>query len=221
MAKILALDTSTEACSAALLYGTDIIERFEALPRGHAGRILGMLEEVLAEAGLAIAELDAVAFCRGPGAFTGVRIACGVVQGIAFGADLPVAPLSTLAVLAQGALREHGAQRVVAAIDARMAEVYIGEYRAVNGLMTLQGEEAVAAPETLGPVAGDPWVGVGTGWAAYGEALQARLGTPVAALDALPRARDCLPLAAAVLAEGRGVSAFEAVPVYLRDKVTS
>lgn len=221
MAKILALDTSTEACSAALLYGTDIIERFEALPRGHAGRILGMLEEVLAEAGLAIAELDAVAFCRGPGAFTGVRIACGVVQGIAFGADLPVAPLSTLAVLAQGALREHGAQRVVAAIDARMAEVYIGEYRAVNGLMTLQGEEAVAAPETLGPVAGDPWVGVGTGWAAYGEALQARLGTPVAALDALPRARDCLPLAAAVLAEGRAVSAFEAVPVYLRDKVTS
>lgn len=221
MAKILALDTSTEACSAALLYGTDIIERFEALPRGHAGRILGMLEEVLAEAGLAIAELDAVAFCRGPGAFTGVRIACGVVQGIAFGADLPVAPLSTLAVLAQGALREHGAQRVVAAIDARMAEVYIGEYRAVNGLMTLQGEEAVAAPETLGPMAGDPWVGVGTGWAAYGEALQARLGTPVAALDALPRARDCLPLAAAVLAEGRAVSAFEAVPVYLRDKVTS
>lgn len=221
MAKILALDTSTEACSAALLYGTDIIERFEALPRGHAGRILGMLEEVLAEAGLAIAELDAVAFCRGPGAFTGVRIACGVVQGIAFGADLPVAPLSTLAVLAQGALREHGAQRVVAAIDARMSEVYIGEYRAVNGLMTLQGEEAVAAPETLGPVAGEPWVGVGTGWAAYGEALQARLGTPMAAFDALPRARDCLPLAAAVLTEGRAVSAFEAVPVYLRDKVTS
>lgn len=221
MAKILALDTATEACSAALLCGPDVIERFEALPRGHAGRILGMLEEVLAEAGLTVSELDAIAFCRGPGAFTGVRIACGVVQGIAYGAELPVVPLSTLAVLAQGALREHGAQRVLAAIDARMGEVYVGEYRAVDGLMTLQGDEIVAAAEALAPMAGESWLGVGTGWAVHGEALRARLGARMAAYDALPRARDCLPLAVAALAQGQTVSAFEAVPVYLRDKVTN
>ena len=220
MPNILALDTSTEACSAAIQCGDRTIERFAELPRRHAAHILGMVQDVLAEAGLTVADLDAVAFCHGPGAFTGVRIACGVVQGIAFGANLPVVPLSTLAVLAQGALREHGAEHVVAAIDARMGEVYLGEYQAVGGLMTLLGEEVVSAPETLQPVTADYWFGVGTGWAAYGDSLRARLGEPQAAIPALPRALDCLPFAAAALARGETVSAEAALPVYLRDKVT-
>lgn len=221
MPNILALDTSTEACSAAIQCGDRIIERFAELPRGHAAHILTMVQDVLAEAGLAVADLDAVTFCRGPGAFTGVRIACGVVQGIAFGADLPVVPLSTLAVLAQGALRQHGAEHVVAAIDARMGEVYFGEYQAVDGLMLLLGEEVVTAPEALQPITAAHWLGVGTGWAAYGESLRGRLGEPQAAIPALPRALDCLPLAATAWARGEAVSAEDALPVYLRDKVTS
>jgi tRNA threonylcarbamoyladenosine biosynthesis protein TsaB len=220
VAKILAIDTSTEACSAALLVGDSCIERFESLPRGHAQHILGMVEAVLAEAEVRAVDLDAVAFCRGPGAFTGVRIACGVVQGMAFAADLPVVPLSTLAVLAQGALRQHGAQRVLAAIDARMGEVYAGHYRVVDDLMVLEGLEVVAAPSALPRLDAAGWIGVGTGWAAYGDLLRQHLGEPRAAYDALPRARDCLPLAADALARGQTVSAEQAVPVYLRDKVT-
>lgn len=217
---ILALDTSTEACSVALLHEGGTTERFEALPRGHAKHVLGMLQELLNEAGLKVTDLDAVAFCRGPGSFTGVRIACSVVQGVAFGADVPVVPVSTLAALAQGALRQHGAEHVVAAIDARMSQVYLGEYQAVDGLMLLLGEEVVATPDSLAPVETEAWHGVGTGWGAYGEALRARLGAPRAAFDALPRALDCLPLAAAALERGEAVSAEDALPVYLRDKVT-
>lgn len=220
MPNILALDTSTEACSAAILSKGHCIQRFAELPRGHAAHILGMVQDVLAEAGLGVTDLDAVTFCRGPGAFTGVRIACGVVQGIAFGADLPVIPLSTLAVLAQGALREHGAEHVLAAIDARMGEVYLGEYLAVDGLMQLRGQEQVIAPDVLPRVTADNWHGVGTGWQAYADQLIASLGQPTAAIVALPRAVDCLPLAAAALAQQQVVSAYEALPVYLRDQVT-
>jgi tRNA threonylcarbamoyladenosine biosynthesis protein TsaB len=218
--KILALDTSTEACSVALLHGGRTIERFEALPRGHARHVLGMLQDVLDEADLKVADLDAVTFCRGPGSFTGVRIGCSVVQGIAFGAGVPVVPVSTLAALAQGALRQYGAEHVVAAIDARMGQVYLGEYQAVDGLMLLLGEEVVATPDTLAPVEAQAWFGVGTGWAAYGDALRACLGEPSAAFDALPQALDCLPLAVAALERGDAVSAENALPVYLRDKVT-
>ena len=221
MPKILALDTSTEACSAAILVDGQIIERFAELPRGHAACVLGMVQDVLAEAGLGVTDLDAISFCRGPGGFTGVRIACGVVQGIAYGADLPVVPLSTLAVLAQGGWRAYRAEHVLAAIDARMGEVYFGAYRAVDGLMRLQGEELVASPEALPPAGGTGWYGIGTGWQAYGEQLRARLGAPQAVYPALPRAADCLPLAAAALAGGEAVAAEQALPVYLRDKVTS
>lgn len=221
MPNILALDTSTEACSAAILSAGRTVERFAELPRGHAAHILGMVQDVLAEAELAITDLDAVTFCRGPGAFTGVRIACGVVQGIAFGGNLPVVPLSTLAVLAQGALRELEAEHVVAAIDARMGEVYTGEYRAENGLMRLCGQEQVAAPEALQAVQETGWHGVGTGWTAYPEALAAHLGQPQSMTGSLPRALDCLPLAAAAVARGETMGAEAALPVYLRDKVTS
>lgn len=221
MPTILALDTSTEACSAALLVDDRRLERFEVLPRGHAGRILAMLDELLAEAGIALGRVDALSFCRGPGSFTGVRIGCGVAQGVAFGADLPVLPLSTLAVLAQGARRETGTDRVLAAIDARMGEVYWAAYEAEAGLMRLRGEERVLAPGEVAAPAGD-WLAVGTGWDAHGAALEAALGfQPSGALpEALPRAQDCLPLAVAALRAGEALPAEQALPVYLRDRVT-
>ena len=140
---LLALETATEACSAALAVDGDIRERFEVAPRGHSELILPMVDELMAEADISIEQVDAIAFGRGPGAFTGLRIAVGVTQGIAFGADLPVVPVSTLAALAQGS----ESNSVLAAIDARMDEVYWGAYqRSSAGLMTLCGEEAVIPP---------------------------------------------------------------------------
>src|SRR5690606_41346453 len=126
MSCLLALDTATEACSVALLHEGRVLSRYEVAPRLHAQRLLPMVQEVLDEAGIAIAALDAIAFGRGPGAFTGVRIAIGVVQGLAFALDRPVLPVSNLAVLAQRAHRESGASQVAAAIDARMDEIYWG-----------------------------------------------------------------------------------------------
>ncbi len=133
MTTLLALDTATEACSVALLHDGRVLSHYEVIPRMHAQRLLPMIKDLLAEAGVALSAVDGIAFGRGPGAFTGVRIAIGVVQGLAFALERPVLPVSTLAVLAQRALREQGAQQVAAAIDARMDEVYWGCYRAEQG----------------------------------------------------------------------------------------
>ena len=139
MTTLLALDTATEACSVALLHDGRVLSHYEVIPRMHAQRLLPMIKDLLAEAGVALSAVDGIAFGRGPGAFTGVRIAIGVVQGLAFALERPVLPVSTLAVLAQRALREQGAQQVAAAIDARMDEVYWGCYRAEQGEMRLVG----------------------------------------------------------------------------------
>ena len=147
MSTLLALDTATEACSVALLHDGKVTSHYEVIPRLHAQRLLPMVQDILGEAGIALSAVDAIAFGRGPGAFTGVRIAIGVVQGLAFALQKPVLPISDLAVLAQRAHREHGAAQVAAAIDARMDEVYWGCYREEAGEMLLQGAEAVLAPE--------------------------------------------------------------------------
>jgi len=217
--KILALETATEACSAALNIDGEIRERFEIAPRGHSALILPMLESLLAEADISLQQVDALAFGRGPGAFTGVRIGVGVAQGVAFGADLPVLPISTLAALAQAT----DAARVLAAIDARMDEVYWGRYqRGESGLMRLQGEECVAAPAATPAVNGEDWLGAGSGWGVYGDSLCARHAGQVSvqAPEALPRAAAVSQLGAAAFAAGEAVSAEQALPVYLRDKVT-
>lgn len=220
--RLLAIDTATEACSAALEIDGAVRERWVEAPREHGERLLAMIDALLAEAGIAAAALDALAFGRGPGAFTGVRIATGAAQGIAYALDLPVLRISTLAALAQGAARAHGATRVTAAIDARMGEVYWGAYAPGAGeAMEAVLAEQVAAPDAVAVPPGSGWHGVGTGWAAHGAALAARLG-PALAADlghALPRALDMLPLAHAALAAGEAVTAAEAVPVYLRDRV--
>jgi len=221
--KLLAIETATDACSAALSIDGEIRERFEIAPRAHTELILPMIDALMAEAGLAVAQLDAMAFGRGPGAFTGVRIAVGVAQGIAFGADLPVVPVSTLAALAQGADNNN----VLAALDARMDEVYWGAYQRNDaGLMELVGEECVSAPGDVPLPAGEDWCGVGIGWSAYADILSEHCAKQLSAKSAswdgacFPHASDVAPLAVAGFGAGQAVCAEQALPVYLRDKVT-
>ncbi|HDP89812.1 MAG TPA: tRNA (adenosine(37)-N6)-threonylcarbamoyltransferase complex dimerization subunit type 1 TsaB, partial [Thioalkalivibrio sp.] len=148
--KILAIDTATDACSAALFLDGEVTSRFELAPRRHTELILPMVGSLLEEAGLAVTDLDAVAFGRGPGAFTGLRIAAGVAQGLALGADLPVIPVSTLATMAQQVMDEAGAEAVAAALDARMGEVYWGCYRRdAEGVAEPVGPETVCAPQAV------------------------------------------------------------------------
>lgn len=218
--KLLALDTATEACSAALYIDGDIEQRYQLAPREHTQLILGMAEQLLMQAGIKISQLDALAFGRGPGSFTGVRIATGVVQGMAFGADLPVVPVSTLAAIAQSVYRDHGASRVLSAIDARMGGVYWGEYVANGERMLLQGEEQVTTPDQV-PLPEGQWIGAGSGWNGHRDALQQRLGDRVTEYyaDTFPESRSIAQLAVIDYQNGLAVSAAEAVPVYLRDDV--
>jgi len=220
MTTLLALDTATEACSVALLHDGKVLTHYEVIPRLHAQKLLPMIKQLLSEAGIGLSALDAIAFGRGPGAFTGVRIAIGVVQGLAFGLDRPVLPVSNLAVLAQRAFREHGVSQVAAAIDARMDEVYWGCYRETVGEMRRVGEEAVMPPERAAlPVdASGDWFGAGTGWG-YAERIPAKVAGQDASM--LPHAQDLLTLGVFAWDRGEAIVADDAQPVYLRDKVAT
>ena len=218
----LAFDTATEACSCALFYRGEICERSEFAPRRHAELILPMAESLLAEAGISPSQLDGVAFGRGPGSFTGLRIASGVAQGIAGALDLPVAPVSTLAALAQGAWLEHQARQVLAAIDARMSEMYWGIYQLdASGLMS--GEDMLTSAAAAPLPAEGMWLGTGSGWDVYSETLNARFAPQLSGflLGQYPQARHLVPLAQAIFQSGQAVSAEQALPVYLRNQVTS
>jgi tRNA threonylcarbamoyladenosine biosynthesis protein TsaB len=220
--RILAIETATAACSAALYIDGEIRERHALVLREHALLILPMIDALLAEAGIPVGSLDAIAYGRGPGSFTGVRIAASVVQGIAFAANLPVIAVSPLAPLAQGAMRETGEHHVMAALDARMGEVYWGLYaREPAGLPRLQGEECVCAPGAVAVPESGLWAAVGSGWGSYRRDLLERVGQRVSRLmpDLEPRAGDLAPLAAQHYRQGETLRAEEAVPVYLRDTV--
>ena len=215
--KILALDTSTEACSAAIWTDGVVVERFESGSQ-HSERILAMVDELLAETGLALTRFDAIAFGRGPGSFTGLRIGAGVAQGLAFGADIPVTPISSLAALAQGV----DATRVLVAFDARMNQVYSGAYvRNAQGIIELVGIESVLAPSDIPLPEGSNWVGAGNGWDQYHATLLQRLGNRVAdwRKQVSPRARDVGRLGAVAFQAGKAISAEQALPVYVRDEV--
>jgi len=215
--KILALDASTEACSVALWTDGEVRERFETGSQ-HSERILPLVQEILAAGNQALTQLDAIAFGRGPGSFTGLRICAGVVQGLAFGADLPVVPVSSLAALAQGV----DAPRVLAAFDARMQQVYWGAYvRNAQGMVELVGEEQVLTPMQVPvPVEAD-WVGAGGGWDQYAALLAARLKNRVTAWRAqcFPHARFVAQLGASSYENGLSLTPEQALPVYLRDNV--
>ncbi len=220
--KLLAIETATEACSAALYINGEIRERYAVAPRQHAEQILPMMDQLLAEAELKLSQLDALAFGRGPGSFTGVRIATGVIQGAAFGAQLPVVPISTLAALAQRHYRMQGARRILPAFDARMGELYWAAYEVMaDELVTQVGSEQVATPEQVGLPAGEGWQGVGRGWATYREILTQRMGARLTAIegDLLCSAQDVVRLAVHGYAAGDAVAAELALPIYLRDQV--
>lgn len=226
--KILAIDTATEACSAALLWNDAVLTREQVAPQAHTRLILPMVHELLAEAGASLSGLDAIAFGRGPGSFTGVRIGIGAAQGLAYGAGVPLVGVSTLQMLAQGAFRRSQTEKAVAAIDARMSEIYIGAFVLRDGLMQSVVDEAVILPEEAGEylaqsaaaVAGG--AAVGTGFTSYTQ-LAAELGLLPAAEtqeDNLPWAQDMLPQAVAAFRVGDYCEPALATPVYLRDKVT-
>ncbi|EFV41566.1 universal bacterial protein YeaZ [Enterobacteriaceae bacterium 9_2_54FAA] len=222
--RILAIDTATEACSVALWNNGEKHALFEICPREHTQRILPMVQQILAESGVSLNQLDALAFGRGPGSFTGVRIGIGIAQGLAMGADLPMIGVSTLATMAQGAFRQMGATQVLAAIDARMGEVYWGQYQRQNdGVWLGENTEAVFTPEraqqNVMALAGE-WASVGTGWGTYPDMAAATSITLVDGQITLPQAEDMLPLALVDFALGKMTAVENAQPTYLRNEVT-
>jgi tRNA threonylcarbamoyladenosine biosynthesis protein TsaB len=220
--KLLAIETATEACSAALLVNGELRERYEVQPRKQSELILAMVDGLLAEGALSPGELDALAFGCGPGSFTGVRIAAGVAQGIAFGADIPVVPVSTLAALAQRHFRENGLRRLLPAFDARMNELYWGCYE-VNGegLVEPVLEDRLVSADNVSWPDGGGWHGVGGGWRSYGDRLAVRMGDDLESVtpSLLCSACDVALLGFKGLQGGDGVPADRAFPVYLRDEV--
>jgi tRNA threonylcarbamoyladenosine biosynthesis protein TsaB len=222
--KILAIDTATEACSAALYIDGIISEQYQLAPREHTKLILKMIESLLNEASLKITELDAFAFGRGPGSFTGVRIATGVVQGLAFASELPVIPISTLAAIAQLAYENHKQKYVLAGIDARMGEMYWGRYHLdATQLMTLSGDEVVSSAQvvSIDESLSTQWCGAGSAWDSYLEPLKENLGEQIDEIyaDYFPRSACVVKLAVAAFLRGEAVEVSQALPVYLRNDV--
>ena len=217
--KLLAIETATECCSAALLVNNEVHLQSEVAPRRHNELILDMCEKVLSEGQIGIADLDAVAFGRGPGAFTGIRLAASVAQGIALAQDLPVVSVSTLAALAYAAKGK--SRQVLACIDARMREIYCALYECdENGMICLIGKEEVLKPEQLKIDIDDYCYGVGTGWSEYTDDLEKVLGKKIKYdQSALPQASAVVQLAKHYYEKGQTLKAYEALPVYLRDNV--
>lgn len=222
MSTYLAVDTATEACSVALSVDGAVRARFEPMQREHTQKLLPMIEQVLAGAGKSVAQLDGIVCGIGPGSFAGLRIGLGVVKGLALARDLPVAGVSSLAMLAQRAMRLDGATQVAAIIDARMNEVYFGAYRrGADGLAAVLLADRVCAPEAVPALGAGAWRGVGTGWGRYEAVLRQAAGGTLETIDgaALPRAEDALALGVPMLVAGEGASADALAPAYLRDRV--
>jgi len=221
--KLLAVETATEACSAALYLDGEVVERYQVSPRDHAQLILPMIDGLMAEAELKLSGLDALAFGCGPGSFTGIRIATGVIHGIALGGDLPVVPVSTLAAVAQEffARNADGVNTAFTAMDARMGEIYFAVYQKDElGYAKLLGEEKVTPAEliTFPDLTG---AGIGTGWGVYHDMLMQRLGWRIGLIETgnLPRAGAVARLGAHGYELGLAVDVEDAQPVYLRNKV--
>ncbi|MEE9352449.1 MAG: tRNA (adenosine(37)-N6)-threonylcarbamoyltransferase complex dimerization subunit type 1 TsaB [Thiotrichaceae bacterium] len=219
--KILAIETATDACSAALLIDNEVAVEYELAPRKHTQLILPMIERLMAKAQLKTTELDAIAFGQGPGAFTGLRIAAGVTQGIALSADLPVIPISTLAAMAQQSHQQYNANNILVALDARINEVYWGKYVIVEGRASLSGNEQVILPEKIEPILNESWIGVGSGWEAYRDELQSKATEHLKQIypELTPSAEFIAQLASYEFQQGNVLPVEQAQPIYLRDKV--
>ena len=214
--KLLVLDTSTEWCSAALWLDGRVQARRVLAEQRHSSLLLPMIDELLRASDTSLRQLDGIGYGAGPGSFTGLRIACAVTQGLAFGAGLPVVGVSTLESVAEQA----GAERVLTVLDARMAEVYWAAYQRDGAGWRAVSEPALALPGSVSVPAGDGWIGAGNGFAALGEVLRPRLATLAHIDDTLmPDAAAMAPLAARAFERGEGKDAALAAPIYLRDKV--
>ncbi|MBU2891956.1 tRNA (adenosine(37)-N6)-threonylcarbamoyltransferase complex dimerization subunit type 1 TsaB [Colwellia sp. D2M02] len=221
----LAIDASTEACSVALQVNDNVYSRYELCPQSHSLRLLPMIDELLKEADVTLQQLDGLIFGQGPGSFTGVRIGVGVAQGLAFSANLPVVGVSGLQAMAQSAFEQYQQKQVIAAIDARMNEVYNGYFIVDdNNIMQAQCDEAVTPPEKLAQhfanIAPSAAYGVGTGWDAYSAQLSVLKSNDGSPEILFPNAVAMLTIGAAKFSQGLGVSAEEAQPVYVRDTVS-
>ncbi len=217
--RILAFDTSTEACAVALGDGAHWAERTEHAGSRHSELLLPMIRALLTEAGVALRELDGIAFGAGPGSFTGLRIACGVAQGLSLGTDLPLVAVSSLEAMAQAASAAHGWTRVATALDARMHEVYFAAFERDGARWEARVEPCVLRPDEV-PLLDGRWSGAGNGFAAY-PALAERLADALDAFDegTLPTAVAIGSLALARFAAGAGMAAREAAPLYVRHRV--
>lgn len=222
--KLIALDTSSLACSVALQLDDAVIERYEEQPREHTRLLLPMIQSVLGEAGVALTELDAIVLGNGPGSFIGMRIGASVAQGLAFGTGLDIVPVSSMAAVAAQVFTEHDAAEVVVAQDARMHEVYLGIYRLDDrNLPAERMPERLQGPTTIVEVQSRPTgprIAAGCGWQRYPELLAANRKFFDDISDVLhPRATALLGLAVAAMNSGKTVKPQDIVPAYLRQKV--
>ena len=215
--KILAVETSTEYCSVALWQDGTVSERCQLVGQKHSEVLIAMLDAVLQDTGYRIQDMDGIAFGKGPGSFTGVRIACGVAQGLALGADVSVVGVCTLQALAEAS----GKDKVIAALDARMGELYIAAYEKRNGEWVTMIEPCLCKPGDAPQVPGDKWFGAGSGYAVNDGALSLHYGEQLVGTDAraVPQAGAVAQIAAIEFAKGNAVDAALALPLYLRDKV--
>jgi tRNA threonylcarbamoyladenosine biosynthesis protein TsaB len=215
--RLLAIETSTEYCSVALWQDGNLSERCELVGQKHSEVLMEMLDALLKSAGIKVMQVDGIAFGKGPGSFTGVRIACGVTQGLALGADVEVVGVCTLEALAEAS----GRDKVIAALDARMSELYLAAYEKREGEWTVVIQPCLCKAEVAPVLSGEGWYGVGSGFAANGVALRARYSEQLSGVDekAVPQASAVVRIGAREFAKGNSVDAALALPLYLRDKV--
>ena len=215
--RLLAIESSTEYCSVALSVGDDRVERVENAGQNHSERMFPMIAQVLADSGSSLQSLDAIAFGAGPGSFTGLRIACGVAQGLGFALGIPLVPVGTLEALGRAGSGTH----VLTVLDARMGELYLAAFEILADGTRTMIEPALHRPDELPDLPAGSWQGLGSGFAAHADALARRYAGLLSEVDAaaFPRASQVLSIGASILRAGGGVSAERAAPLYVRDKV--
>lgn len=221
--KLLAVDTVTEYCSAALYLDGELTFREALAHQSHTEIVLPMVDELLTQAGIKLKHLDVIAFDRGPGSFTGLRIGAGITQGLALGASLPVIPVSSLQTLAQGCYLRYQSQNVLACIDARQGELYWGCFQLRSGIMTLEGSEQLGHPDTVTTLSDVTYFGVGTGFDTFESELRDNPNVTFSDYNknSYPLAQDIITIAARAWEQQEYVDGSAALPVYLRDKVAT
>lgn len=220
---LLAIDTSTQGCSVAIYRHGQIIERFDVIPRQHLQSVLLFVDELLAEAELSLSQLDAITFTVGPGSFTGLRIGASVTQGLAYAADLPVVPISTLATMAQGIYRVYQHPAILVGLDAHVTQFYVGTYFVEkHGIVSAVVPDQLVSPaDFVLPSTNYSWLCAGDGWSTYEDQLPGALFHHAELIDEViyPHAQDLFPLALQKCEAGEVVSAVDAVPQYLQEYV--